>query len=66
MEDNIPAVLTIWESAPESAYHSVEEGGVRDMVLKLLVSVVGSQDPPCNGVQGASCCCGIGAGGTPP
>lgn len=45
MEDNIPAVLTIWESAPESAYHSVEEGGVRDMVLKLLVSIVGPKTP---------------------
>ena len=30
--------VDMWELAPESAYHSVEGGGVNDMVLKLLAS----------------------------
>jgi hypothetical protein len=38
-EVSIPSLLTICELAPELAYHSVEDGGgVRDMVLKLLIN----------------------------
>ena len=55
---SIPALLTMWEPAPESAYHSpVPEGGV--MVLKLLAIEDVSKLPPCMGVHGC-CCCGGG------
>jgi hypothetical protein len=37
-ELSIPAVLVMWELAPESRYHSaVEEGTLSDMVLKLSI-----------------------------
>ena len=38
-EVSIPALLAICKSALESMYHSVEDGGgLRDMVLKLLIN----------------------------
>jgi hypothetical protein len=41
----------MWEPTPESAYHSAEYGGgVKDMVLKLLIKDAWSQDPPAIGV----------------
>ena len=39
---------------PESAYHSAElAGGVKDIVLKLLMRDACSQDPPNMGFHGA-------------
>jgi hypothetical protein len=38
-EVSIPTLLAISEPTPKSAYHSAEDGGgVRDMVLKLLIN----------------------------
>ena len=65
--------MTMWEPAPESAYHSVEDGGgIKDMVLKLLIRDAWSEDSPAIGVQEACGVCGAGAAkagvevGTPP
>jgi hypothetical protein len=67
---SIPAVLVMWEPAPESRYHSFAgEGTLSDMVLKLSMREPWFHDPPAIGVQGAGgcCCCdAIGEEGTPP
>ena len=51
----------MWEPAPESAYHSVEDGGgIKDMVLKLFIRDAWSEDSPAIGFQEA---CGVGGAG---
>jgi hypothetical protein len=65
-EVSIPAVLDMWEPAPESRYHSAAGGGtLSDMVLKLSIKEPWFHDPPTMGVQG-TCCCDIGEDVTPP
>jgi hypothetical protein len=54
----IPSLLTMWELASESAYHSLNPGGVSDTVLKLLVRDDVSKESPCIGFQTYCCCCG--------
>jgi hypothetical protein len=59
-EVSIQALLALCEPAPESASHSAEDGGgIRDMVLKLLINGPWSQEPPTIGIQG--CCDGAAA-----
>ena len=59
-EERIPKWVVMCEPAPESAYHSAGlGGGVKDIVLKLLMRDACSQDPPDMGFHGA------GVGGVP-
>jgi hypothetical protein len=52
---SILALLTMWEPAPESAYHSPVPGGESVMVLKLLASEDVSKLLTCMGVHGCYC-----------
>ena len=59
---SIPALLAMCEPTLESAYHSTEDGGgVRDMVLKLLIRGPCSYEPLAISVQEDWGGCGGGA-----
>jgi hypothetical protein len=54
----LPGLKVMWEVAPESMYHSPVGGGVRVMVLKLLVRACWSHEPVLDmGVHGTGGCC---------